>query len=454
MIKKFSEEASINNFGSVQYDRDQKYMSEKDKAQARDNIGIGETVKRELEEVMFSNLPIAENTIRFSFGDLSYSPLEDTTNTKIAGAHNGTWKKKNTSVANIWDYTVEGTSMASEFGAGNTTGTGAFYDYKNPVKVLLVDFTDITDASRLFQSCVAITELPNEFDISGMTDARFAFSNLWRCTKYPEVLDFSGEDYNVAAVQGMFQNNFLMKKHPRIILKSGVKLFGNFFAGCMSLSEADIDCTNLTTLSKAFAGCMSLTHVNLHAMTNCTNCASMFATCSELLPENIEGASFSSVTDASDMFEDCWPFLEANLVIPDGSGRTLSSYDAGGLKPETSAVGTFLLVKPNKFTEIPNSFVNLPLATKVNGFFAYNPNLKVIPDFRNAPSIKDVHNMFVGDKNVEIGMLRAYSYFKSLGAQITNHANCFTDCGINTQTGMLERKYIPQSWGGDGPEEE
>jgi hypothetical protein len=452
MIKKFSEEASINNLGSVQYDREQKYMSEKDKAQARDNIGIGEVVKRELEEVMFANLPIAEKTIRFSFGDLSYSPLEDTTNTKIAGAHNGTWKKKNTSAANIWDYTVTGTTMASEFGAGNTTNTGAFYDYKNPVKVLLVDFTGITDVSRIFQSCVSIVELPTEFDISSMADARFAFSNLWNCSKYPEVLDFSGDNYNVSGVQGMFQNNFLMKKHPKIILKSGVKLLGNFFAGCASLTDADIDCTNITTLAKTFAGCLSLTHVNLHSTESCTKCGSIFATCAELLPENIEGASFGVATESNGMFENCWPFFEANLIIPDGSGRTLSSFDALGLHPE--AIGSYIPVKPNRFIEIPNSFVNLPAATKISNFFAYNTNLKVIPDFRNAPAITDVHDIFLGCENVEIGMLRAYSYFKSLGAQITNHTNCFKDCGINTQTGMLERKYIPQSWGGDGPEEE
>lgn len=452
MIKLYDEIASVNNLGDVRYDRDQKYLTQKDKERARDNIGIGETVKRELEEVLFANLPIAEKTIRFSFGDLSYSPLEDTTNTKISGAHNGTWKKKNTSAANIWDYTVEGTSMATEFGAGNTTNTGAFYDEKNPVKVLLVDFTGITDVSRIFQSCVSIIELPTEFDISGMTDARFAFSNLWSCYKYPEVLDFSGTNYSVAGVQGMFQNNFQMKKHPKIVLKPEVKLFGNFFAGCASLVDADIDCTNLTTLPKTFAGCMSLTHVNLHSTESCTNCGSIFAVCAELLPENIEGLILSTVTDAHGIFENCWPFFEANLIIPDGSGRTLSSYDALGLHPEV--IGSYIPVKPNKFATLPESFVTLPAATNISGYFAYNTNLKVIPDFRNAPVITNVSNMFIGDENVELGMLRAYSYFKSLGTQITNHTNCFTDCGINTQTGMLERQYIPQSWGGDGPEEE
>lgn len=454
MIKLYDEIASVNNLGDVRYDRDQKYMSDKDKERARDNIGIGESVKRELEEVLFANLPIPEKTIRFSFGDLSYSPLEDTTNTKIVGAHNGTWKKKSTSVANIWDYTVEGTSMATEFGAGNVTSTGAFYDEKNPVKVLLVDFTGITEVSRIFQACISIIELPTEFDISGMTDARFAFSNLWNCYKYPSKLDFSGSNYNVSAVQGMFQNNFMMKKHPQIILKPEIKLFANFFAGCTSLTDVDIDCTNLTTLNKAFAGCLSLNHANLHSTENCTSFTSIFATCADLLPENIEGIDFSEATNVNGVFENCWPFNNSSLEIPDGSGRTLSTWEAAGINPVDVPEISFALVKPPKFSEIPAIFVNLPVATQIDYYFGFNTNLKVIPDFRNAPSITKVHGIFRGCENVEIGMLRAYSYFKSLGAQITDHTDCFKDCGINTATGKLERKYIPQSWGGDGPEEE
>jgi hypothetical protein len=244
----------------------------------------------------------------------------------------------------------------------------------------------------------------------------------------------------------MFQNNFLMKKHPRIVLKPEVKLFGNFFAGCASLTDVDIDCTNLTTLSKSFAGCMSLIHANLHSTEHCTNCSSIFAACAELLPENIEGMNLSNVTNASGVFENCWPFTESNLIIPDGSGRTLSSYDALGLHPEI--IDGYIVVKPNKFIEISDNFVNLPSATNIHGYFAYNTNLKVIPDFGNTPGVTNVSNMFIGDKNVEQGMLAAYLYFKSLGAQITNHSNCFKDCGINTPTGRAELEQIPASWGG------
>ena len=162
MIKKFSEEASINNIGSVQYDRPQKYMSEKDKAQARDNIGIGEVVKRELEEVMFANLPIAEKTLRFSFGDLEYDPTTapDVNGISPKGVHNGTWTKLTTRNANIWDYTVPGNTLSKEWNGGTNVNGNCWADVeKNPIKIINSNLTGITVMDRFLQRSYAITEI-------------------------------------------------------------------------------------------------------------------------------------------------------------------------------------------------------------------------------------------------------------------------------------------------------
>lgn len=61
--------------------------------------------------------------------------------------------------------------------------------------------------------------------------------------------------------------------------------------------------------------------------------------------------------------------------------------------------------------------------------------------------IANVAQMFAGCTEVTGGALSLYNQLKDV-ATITNHADTFKDCGLNTVTGLAELQQIPLSWGG------
>lgn len=61
--------------------------------------------------------------------------------------------------------------------------------------------------------------------------------------------------------------------------------------------------------------------------------------------------------------------------------------------------------------------------------------------------VANVAQMFAGCTEVTGGALDLYNQLKDV-ATITNHADTFKDCGLNTVTGLAELQQIPLSWGG------
>ena len=126
--------------------------------------------------------PPAANTLRFEFSNQSYSPV-----TAGVGS-SGTWKRCEFMPGNIWDWTNDSTSWASAFFPAAKTGD--FMDYENnPVKVIAAgDTSSVTDFSRMFRFCSAITEICN-IDVSNATTTRLMFGECTNCVKFPTYLD-------------------------------------------------------------------------------------------------------------------------------------------------------------------------------------------------------------------------------------------------------------------------
>lgn len=61
--------------------------------------------------------------------------------------------------------------------------------------------------------------------------------------------------------------------------------------------------------------------------------------------------------------------------------------------------------------------------------------------------VANVAQMFAGCTEVTSGALALYNQLKDV-TTITNHADTFKDCGLNTVTGLAELQQIPLSWGG------
>ena len=392
-----------------------------------------------IEEVALSNTDIPEKTLRFSFGNLGYDPTQDS---RAVGAHEGTWKKLATKYANIWDYSVSGESMASEFGAPNTSSTGMFDDWvNNPTKVLAINFTGITDASRVLLGNFGIVALPVEIDLSPLDTFYLGIAKLPYCTQYPRVLDYSGISNNKDAL-GAFQLACSMKHAPTIIYpttgENNIDLTSLFW-GCYSLEEIDMDLTGVSVINTMCQGCTGLTKVTFHNTTSITKCQQAFQTCMSLTAPEIESESITLVTA---MFNSKY-----NAVNPIITSRGEEWKCPSFRYP--SGVEEYGVMQIHEF---PNYDLSSPV--QFHEFFRDNLALKHIPELY-MPNATGVTRMFRGCRNVETGMLRAYSYLKTIPAisAYEKHAQIFMDCGVDTVSGRLDRQYIPQSWGGDGPEE-
>ena len=391
-----------------------------------------------IEEVALSNTDIPEKTLRFSFGNLGYDPTQDT---RAVGAHEGTWKKLATKYANIWDYSVSGESMASEFGAPNNNVTGMFDDWvNNPTKVLAVNFTGITDASRVLLGNFGIVSLPVEMDLSPLETFYLGIAKLPYCTQYPRVLDYSGISNN-QDLNGAFQLACAMKHAPTIIFpttgENNIQL-SSLYMGCYSLEEIDMDLTGVTLINNWCQGCTGLTKVTLHNTSTITSVAGAFQTCMSLTecPE-ID----SAITRAEQVFSSRYRGHEP-IITSRGE-----EWKCPVFRYPSSVVEYGVMQIP----EFPN--YNFSSTSNLKDAFSGNIALKHIPELY-MPSATDVSRIFQGCRNVETGMLRAYSYLKTISglSSSAKHADAFTDCGVDTVSGRLDRQYIPQSWGGDGPE--
>lgn len=83
-------------------------------------------------------------------------------------------------------------------------------------------------------------------------------------------------------------------------------------------------------------------------------------------------------------------------------------------------------------------------AISMYGMFLRCSSITSVPlyDTRNAI---DMNAMFKGCVNVQSGALALYQQ-ASTQAHTSGHISTFTDCGINTQTGLAELAQIPSDW--------
>lgn len=356
------------------------------------------------EESMMANLPIADSTLRFSFGDLSYDPT-------VAGVgSSGTWTKKNTKFTNVWDWTNTNESWATAFGGGGTGIPGAFADYENnPVKVIAAgDTSTVTDFSRFFQNCYAITEVC-PIDTSNATTVYVMFSWCHNCTKFPD-MDFS----NATDIRGVYQRCYGMVSAPNIIFPTD----------------------HTYSLQWFFLGCKNLETVPLYNLEKCTSMSAMFQAVdsnSPMLLKSVPDFNTSNVTNMSNMFADC-DFLQ---LIP--SLDTSNVSDMHGM-----------FNKCKSLTEIPPLYYSK--VTRFDGFANDCTSLTEIPEMNIEGDVTRCDNMFGNCPNVKSGQKALYDTLSAI-ATITNHTNCFKDCGSDTEEGRAELAQIPMSWGGTMEEE-
>lgn len=136
------------------------------------------------EESMMANLPIADNTLRFSFGKLDYDPTEHW------NGRAGTWTKKNTKFTNVWDWTRNDPDWSFSFNE-------AFNNDNNLVKIIGAgDTSSVTNLSQMFRVCASITELCL-FDTSNVSSF-YIFISRAKISKIPSYDTKNVTNFNYA----------------------------------------------------------------------------------------------------------------------------------------------------------------------------------------------------------------------------------------------------------------
>lgn len=98
------------------------------------------------------------------------------------------------------------------------------------------------------------------------------------------------------------------------------------------------------------------------------------------------------------------------------------------------------------------SIRNTGSVTNFDRFLAHGSKAMLytsIPLFDTSSATK-VTNMCKNARNVTTGALALYTQMSTQTNPPSSHSNCFSNCGVATQTGAAELAQIPSSWGGKG----
>lgn len=183
--------------------------------------GMAEAVEKnkqdmkDLEEIFFVNLSIANNTLRFEFSKMDYDPT-------VAGVGSGgTWKKLNAKFNNVWDWTLSDSTIGTQF-------NGAFQDTENLVSIIA----------------------------AGTLSWTTIYQTFYNCTSLISVCDLNTTD--VTSLNGSFYGCSGLKAIPKINT-SKVTIFFTCFSGCTGIKKIDLfDTSKATNVGGMFSGCFNV----------------------------------------------------------------------------------------------------------------------------------------------------------------------------------------------------
>jgi uncharacterized repeat protein (TIGR02543 family) len=184
-----------------------------------------------------------------------------------------------------------------------------WYDYRDSIKSAVINLSDTTDASSMFDGCSNLTSIDlSKFDTSHVTDM---YDMFIRCNSL-ETLDLS--NFDTRRVIDMYQMFFGCNDLTSVDLEgfdtSNVTSMAGMFAGCNSLTSLDLgnfDTSNVERMDHLFSTCRGLTSLNLGSFdtSKVTYMNGMFYDCRSLKALDLSKFDTSRVTDMSNMFNGC-----------------------------------------------------------------------------------------------------------------------------------------------------
>lgn len=382
------------------------------------------------ERMINAMKPINANTLRFEFSKKDYDPV-------AAGVGSaGTWTKLGSPTLNIWDWTNTNTDWHKSF-------EGAFPDEDNKVSVISAgDTSSVTVFEKMFAG------IYNGAPESGSSYSLVTRNNIVECVGF--------NISNATDVRYMFIGSAL--KHGNFDL-SHAEIVTAFYADTYIEKIGDIDCSSAEYIGMLFCRCSKLLDVgSIKVSSACQKAPGVFAYCSLL--EHFVGliGDTSNIYIYQTVCQSCYnlkqvdiPFdfssvTQANCAGAFNGCRALPKTAFINLTDKVTNLQAFL--SANYVTsEIPIDEMDTSNVTSFSRSFENMRTIDKIPDL-DVSKATNVERMFRYCYNVKYGILEMYNKLLARGASITNHANCFTDCGRDTPEGRAALAQIPASWGG------
>ena len=226
--------------------------------------------------------------------------------------------------------------------------------------VNLLDTSNVTDMSHMFDVCNSLTSLDvSTFNTSQVTNMSYMF---WRCNKLTSLDVNKFDTSNVTNMYEMFSNcTNLTSLDVSKFDTSNVTNMSRMFYYCSSLTNLDVgnfDTSKVTDMSYMFYQCEKLTNLDVSKFdaSQVTNMSVMFANCSRLTSLDVSNFDTSNVTKMGSMFSDCNSLTSLDVSNFDTSKVTNMSYMFSRCRRLTSLdVSKF---NTSKVTDMSDMFSN------------------------------------------------------------------------------------------------
>ena len=382
----------------------------------------------DVERMINAMKPISAMTLRFEFSKKDYSPV-------TAGVGSaGTWTKVDSPTLNIWDWTNENTNWHESF-------KGAFPDEDNEVSVIAAgDTSNVTDISYLFAGVFTSTPARSNYLLTSR-------NNIVSCVPF-NVSNCTAADFCFCAtclknvVKFQFNN-----------LLTYTDDFDFLFADSY-VTKADIDFYGISAKTVGlFARCKKIKTASLKGVENLTNIEAMFFKCNPELKEIIINGELTNAQGLQILAQNSFHVEKIHIKAPNDNlnlqavlngCRSLTDlfFEVGKASRVDYLFNGCYVLK-----EIP--LIDTSICSNFQQMMNYCESAETIPnyDVSNATNVKQMcAYMF----KAKYGIIEMYNKLLARGSAITNHTDCFKNCGINTPEGRAALAQIPASWGGTG----
>lgn len=378
---------------------------------------------------------VPSNTLRFMFSKSDYDPTE-------AGVgSSGTWAKKTEFPnANVWDWTNTNTDWSEAF-------KGAFPDADNEVRVIAAgDTSNVVNISYLFAGELTNYAYKAAYSLTHR-------NNIVSCVPFDvsSCVNFEG------AFEGSTLSNVVTFKYNPSLTYSGAEIFSVIFADTYIKEVVGLDFYGVASKSSGlFARCTKLKRASLKGLYNFVYFDNAFwgpntGYCTIEEFELIGGLNSSNLTL---FFQNCRKLKKVYglINIHNGTGCQgvfLQCFELEGLEFSvgSSSRVDYLFSNCRKLKNLP------PIDTSnTTNFLLMMDNcreVETIPDY-DVSSAENVKQMCRNMYKAKYGILEMYNKLLARGSSITDHTDCFKDCGRDTPEGQAALAQIPASWGGTG----